>query len=170
VLNDNDLTGAGWRVSGNFNHTWRLSNKRLVRTGLPEVDLLRGGTAGNNASSRHEVQGRAGVARNGTGLQLNFNWRGASRIDSGTVNAPNELKFSPFLRFDLQLFANLDTYFPGHELLKGVRVSLNADNLLDEKQRVRDQNGVTPLRYQPYLLNPLGRVIGLSLRKNFQQQ
>jgi hypothetical protein len=41
------------------------------------------------------------------------------------------------------------------------------DNLLDAKQRVRDENGLTPLRYQPYLLNPTGRVMGLSVRKTF---
>jgi hypothetical protein len=161
-----DLGGAGWRLSGNFNHTWLLSSRRLARTGLPEVDLLSGGTAGYNAASRHVVQARLGLAHNGTGLQLNTNWRSAARITGGTVSAPNDIQFDAFLRLDVSAFTNLDTVFPGSALAKGMRVSLGVDNILDEKQRVQDANGNTPLRYQAYLLNPAGRVIGISLRKN----
>jgi hypothetical protein len=162
-----DLSGAGWRLSGNFTHTWLLSSTRLARAGLPEVDLLSGGTSGYSAASRHNVQGRLGLARNGTGLQSNWNWKSASTISGGTASAPNNIEFDSFLRIDVSAFSNLDTLFPGKPLLKGVRVTLAVDNLLDSKQRVTDQNGDTPLRYQPYLLNPTGRVIGLSLRKNF---
>jgi len=32
---------------------------------------------------------------------------------------------------------------------------------------VRDSSGATPLRYQPFLLDPLGRTVTLSLRKVF---
>jgi hypothetical protein len=164
-LDTMDLTGAGWRISGNFTHTWLLTSTRLARAGLPEVDLLSGGTAGYNAASRHNVQSRLGMAHNGTGLQLNLNWKSASRISSGTT-AANDIVFSPFLRMDVSAFTELGNRYPGNPLLKGVRVSLNIDNLLDSKQRVQDQNGDTPLRYQPYLLNPTGRVIGLAVRKS----
>jgi iron complex outermembrane recepter protein len=169
ILSDDslDLTGAGWRLSGNFTHTWLMSSTRLAREGLPVVNLLSGGTSGYNASSRHSVQGRVGLAHNGTGLQANLNWKNASTISGGTASAPNNIEFSPFLRLDVSAFSNLDTLFPGKPYLKGVRVTLGIDNLFDSMQRVRDQNGDTPLRYQPYLLNPTGRVIGLSLRKNF---
>jgi hypothetical protein len=168
LADDNmDLSGAGWRLSGNFTHTWLLTSTRLARAGLPVVDLLGGGTSGYSAASRHSVQGRLGLARNGTGLQSTWNWKSASRISGGTASAPNNIEFNPFLRVDVSAFSNLDTLFPGKPLLKGVRVTLNVDNLLDSKQRVEDQNGATPLRYQPYLLNATGRMIGLSLRKNF---
>ena len=43
-------------------------------------------------------------------------------------------------------------------------MTLAADNLLDRKRRVRDSTGATPLRYQPYLLDPLGRTVSLTLR------
>ena len=161
-----DLNGAGWRISGNFTHTWLLTSTRLARAGLPATDLLSGGTAGYNAASRHNVQARLGLAHNGTGLQSNLNWKSASRIGGGTAAAPNEIVFSPFLRVDVSAFTELGSLYPGNTLLKGMRLSLNIDNLLDSMQRVRDQAGGTPLRYQPYLLNPVGRVIGLSFRKN----
>ncbi|MET0281058.1 MAG: hypothetical protein ABW278_08040, partial [Steroidobacteraceae bacterium] len=161
-----DLAGAGWRVSGNFTHTWLLSSRRLARAGLPEVDLLSGGTAGYNAASRHVVQARLGLAHDGTGLQWNTNWRSAARITGGTPSAPNNIEFASFLRLDVSAFMNLDTVFPASALARGMRVSLGVDNLLDEKQRVTDRNGNTPVRYQAYLLNPAGRVVGISLRKN----
>ena len=51
-------------------------------------------------------------------------------------------------------------------MMKGTRLTLAVDNLLDAKQRVTDETGATPLRYQPYLINSLGRVVSLSLRKS----
>lgn len=51
--------------------------------------------------------------------------------------------------------------------LRGARVSLNIINLLDERIRVRDALGVTPLAYQPGYLDPAGRTITLSVRKLF---
>ena len=48
---------------------------------------------------------------------------------------------------------------------KGLRITVAADNLFDPKRRVRDSGGATPLGYQPYLLDPLGRTVSLSLRK-----
>lgn len=161
-----DLGGAGWRVTGNFTHTWLLSSKRLARQGLPQVDLLAGGTAGYNAASRHNVQSRVGLAHDGTGAQFNFSWKSAARVTGGTASNPNNIEFDAFLRVDLSVFRNLDAVFPGNALAKGMRVSLGVDNLLGAKQRVRDRNGITPLRYQPYLLNSSARVVGISLRKN----
>ena len=67
----------------------------------------------------------------------------------------------------MRLFADLGTLAPGSSVLKGARLSLSVTNLLDSKQRVRDGNGLTPTRYQPYLLNPLGRAITVGLRKVF---
>ena len=67
----------------------------------------------------------------------------------------------------MRLFADLGTLLPGSRILKGARLSLAVSNLLDSKQRVRDGSGLTPVRYQPYLLNPLGRAITIGLRKAF---
>ena len=49
------------------------------------------------------------------------------------------------------------------------RVTLAVDNLLEAKQRVTDETGATPLRYQPYLIQGMafGRTVSLSLRKSF---
>lgn len=161
------LSGPGWRLNANFTHTWQLENRRLAREGLPVQDLLAGGPGTGSSQSRHAVNARVGTAYNGTGLQLAANWKSRTRFTAGTADDPNDIVFSPLLRLDLTGFADLGTVFPQKEMLKGVRVTLAAENLLDARQRVRDQNGHTPLRYQPYLLDALGRTVSLSLRKSY---
>jgi hypothetical protein len=164
------LSGAGWRFNANFTHQFQVAYKRLLRPGLPVVDLLSGSAGFGNGQSRHRVQSTIGLAHNGTGGQLNSNWTSSSFVNAGTSDAPNRIDFGSTLRFDLQAFTNLGTLYPGSKPLQGVRISLNVDNVLDFKQRVTDQNGVTPLRYQPYLLNSLGRVVSVSFRKAFNRQ
>jgi hypothetical protein len=166
LIGDN-LSGPGWQLNMNFTHQWAMAYERLMRRGLPKVDLLDGGAGFGTPQARHRVNGTLGLARNGTGMQLNGNWTGGSHLDTGTATAPSRLDFGDWLRFDLQAFANLATLFPGNKSMQGTRLTLNVDNLLDSKQSVHDQNGDTPLRYQRYLVNPLGRVVSLTFRKAF---
>jgi hypothetical protein len=42
-----------------------------------------------------------------------------------------------------------------------------ADNLFNQRQKVRDANGETPFRYRAGYLDPFGRTIRLELRKIF---
>jgi outer membrane receptor protein involved in Fe transport len=55
----------------------------------------------------------------------------------------------------------------GHPWAKGLRVSLAINNLLDTHQKVRDSTGVTPTGFEPGYVDPLGRVLTLSVRKTF---
>jgi outer membrane receptor protein involved in Fe transport len=48
---------------------------------------------------------------------------------------------------------------------RGLRLSFGVNNVLNSRQRVRDENGDTPLRYQPAYLDPLGRTVSISIRK-----
>ena len=63
---------------------------------------------------------------------------------------------------DLGELLNKDSGF-----FKGTRLSLKADNVFDGRRVVRDETGAIPLRYQPLLIDPTGRFIGLELRKLF---
>ena len=70
----------------------------------------------------------------------------------------------------MRLFANLGERFDlvaAHPWLRGTSVRLEVDNLLNARPRVRDGNRATPLSYQPGLLEPTGRTIGITLRKLF---
>ena len=142
----------------------------MIRQGLPELDFLSGSAASGGSGggrARHSVEAQAGYFNNGIGLRFSANYRSATRITGG----PNgDLEFEPLTTFDLRLFIN-----PGdnlalvakHPWLRGTSIRLEAKNLLDERQRVRDNFGMVPLGYQQDLLDPIGRTVGITLRKLF---
>jgi hypothetical protein len=84
---------------------------------------------------------------------------GASRLDFGALATFNLRSF-----IDLGRMGKLTRRAP---LLKGTRVAMGVNNLLDAIQKVTDQTGATPLRYQRGYLNPEGRVFSIELRKQF---
>jgi len=51
--------------------------------------------------------------------------------------------------------------------LKGSRLSLRINNVTNNIQKVRDQSGNVPLRYQPGFVDPRGRFVEVSFRKVF---
>lgn len=156
------------RFNFNIEHNWILRSVRRAQLGLPEVDLLAGGATGYGGGlARHTVRVSANLAGRGVGMQLFGTWRSATLIKAADMPSPNDLFFSAQTNIDIRLFADLSTLARGSPVLKGARLSVAVTNLLDSKQRVRDGNGLTPIRYQPYVLNPLGRVITVGLRKAF---
>jgi hypothetical protein len=156
------------RFNLSIEHNWTIRSVRRAQLGLPEIDLLAGGATGYGGGlPRHTLRVSANLAGRGVGMQLYGTWRSATLIKSADTPSPSDLFFSAQTNVDMRLFADLGTLVPGSGVLKGARLSLSVTNLLDSKQRVRDGNGLTPIRYQPYLLNPLGRAITIGLRKVF---
>jgi hypothetical protein len=156
------------RFNLSVEHNWILHSVRRAQLGLPEIDLLAGGATGYGGGlARHTVRVSANLAGRGLGIQLYGSWRSATRISAAETPSPSDIYFSAQTNVDMRFFADLGTLLPRSGVLKGARLSLSVTNLLDSKQRVRDGTGLTPIRYQPYLLNPLGRVITIGLRKVF---
>ena len=156
------------RFNFSIEHNWILSSVRRAQRGLPEVDLLAGGATGYGGGlPRHTLRVSANLAGRGLGMQLYGTCRSATVIRSAETPSPKDIFFSAQTSMDMRFFADLGTLIPGRGVSKGARLSLAVSNLLDSKQRVRDGNGLTPTLYQPYLLNPLGRVITVGLRKVF---
>lgn len=160
---------GGGRIQFSLFHTLRLRETILIRGGLPELDLLDGSATGNRGGQpRHEIQLRTGYTRDGLGVRFHADWNSATRVDGAT---PAEtLFFDDFARLDLRFFANLGqmpSLVRGNRWLRGTRVSLRLDNILNARPDVRDANGVVPLGFQPDLLDPLGRTARIELRKLF---
>jgi outer membrane receptor protein involved in Fe transport len=68
------------------------------------------------------------------------------------------------------MFADLgrqDKLVKAVPFLKNARLSFSVNNVFDARQRVTDQNGQVPLRYQPYLIDPNGRTFQVEFRKMF---
>lgn len=162
--------GAGGRLQIGVFHTLALTDKIIIRDGLPELDLLNGSATGSRGGSpRHQVEIRAGVTRDGIGLRLNADWQSATTVRGGAAST-DQLRFDDFATVNLRLFATLGPQFKfvrDNRWLAGTRVTLSVDNLFDNRLSVTDASGGTPLSYQPALLDPLGRTVKLSLRKMF---
>ncbi len=160
----------GGRIQFGVFHTIALTDKIVIRDGLPELDLLNGSATGSRGGSpRHQVEVRAGVTRDGIGLRLNADWNSATTVQGGATSA-DALRFDDFATVNLRLFATLGPQFKfvrDNRWLAGTRVTLSVDNLFDSRLKVTDASGITPISYQPGLLDPLGRTVKISLRKMF---
>ncbi|HEX8573077.1 MAG TPA: TonB-dependent receptor [Allosphingosinicella sp.] len=164
--------GAG-RLQLGLYHTWHLTDSVLIRPGAAELDFLDGSAAGSRGGRpRHEVEFQAGLFKNGLGARLTANWQSSTFVRGGPVaggGTGDDLFFDDFATVNLRLFADLglQKFARGNRFLRGTRVSLSIDNLLDSRQQVRDRLGTVPLSYQPGYLDPLGRSVRLSVRKLF---
>jgi hypothetical protein len=167
------MGGPGGNGQGRWflgvNHTIELSNTVLIAEGLDELDLLEGDALAS-ALPRQSTSFRAGLFYRGFGFNVNGTYTGSSRIDGSGLAGSTDLQFNDIAKFDVRLFVDLnqqESLIREVPLLKNTRVSFSIDNLFDARQRVTDSDGNVPLRYQPYLIDPVGRFIGVELRKMF---
>jgi hypothetical protein len=166
--------GRGGRIQLALYHNWRIEDRILIRDGLPPLDLLNGSAVGSRGGQpRHELEFQAGIFKNGLGARLTGNWQSGTTVKGvpdGFGGTTGDLHFSDTTRFNLRLFADLGQQrdlVRKHPWLRGTRISLSIDNLLDSRQQVRDEAGLTPLSFQPGVVDPLGRSVRLTLRKLF---
>jgi len=158
------------RVFVSLYHTWRLQDEILLSSGGPTLDLLDGDAVDvRGGARRHELELEAGAFRSGLGARLSVRWQSDTELQ-GSGAANGDLTFSDLTTVSLNLFANLGDRFGGRNApvwLRGTRATVAVTNLFDSRQRVRDDAGLTPVSYQPAYLDPLGRVVSVSLRKVF---
>ncbi len=160
--------GGGGRIQLSLYHTWRFEDSVLIRQGVPELDFLNGSAASSRGGrSRHEIEAQANLSRNGFGGRLTVNWLSGTTVDNV---AGSNLNFSDYATVNLRLFANLGqqrSLVEAVPFLRGSRLSLSIDNVLNSRPDVRDAFGLTPDAYRPARLDPLGRTIRISFRKQF---
>jgi hypothetical protein len=160
--------GQGGRLSLSLYHSVNLKDEVLIRPGVPVIDYLSGEAVdGGRGRPRHQVELEGGWFNNGLGARVTGNWRSATEVAGGPSGS---LRFSPFARADLRFFANLGEQFglvAKNPWLRGAQVRLDIENIFDAKPRVRDGLGMTPINYQPDLLDPVGRTVQITIRKLF---
>jgi len=162
--------GSGrWNLS--FAYSRRLKEEILIRNGLSALDLLGGDATGTNGgASRHRIEAEAGLMKGGIGVRMSADYSSGSHVVGEPGTNGQTLRFSGLTRINLYTFIRPDQqpWLIRHApFLKNARIRLKIDNLLNARQKVRDQNGLVPLSYQARLLDPLGRVVSVSLRKQF---
>ncbi|WP_310474646.1 TonB-dependent receptor [Sandarakinorhabdus sp.] len=162
------------RVQLSLFHTWTFQNEIGIRPGLPVLDLLNGSAIGSSGGApRHQIEMRLGGARRGIGGSLGVNWQSGTSVlvdPSGATQSPNDLFFSGRTTANLRLFVDLGQRVDVVRkvpFLRGSRVSLRVDNLLNDRINVKNRLGAEPIGFQRDQLDPLGRTVTLSLRKLF---
>ena len=157
----------GGRLTFSLTHQLNLVDEVTIAPGVPKLDYLDGEPVSSlGGRPRHEVQFETGYYNNGYGARLQGNWRSGTTVESTS----GDLKFSPYFDLDLRLFSNLSENFDlvsKHPFFRGTSIRFDVDNVLNTRPKVRDASGLTPLSYQPDLLQPIGRTFGITFRKLF---
>ena len=167
--------GAGGGQDGRLRislfHTVYFDNRFLVRPGGPVLDFLDGASVnGAGGQPRQEVQAQLNIAERGFGAELNADWKSGTSVRGGLPGSVGDLDFSDLIKVNARVFADLNqrkTLIEQQPWLKGVRITLALNNIFDQRMKVTDQTGLTPINFQPAYLDPLGRTWRISFRKLF---
>ncbi|MEE9434801.1 MAG: hypothetical protein V3V15_11240 [Sphingorhabdus sp.] len=158
-----------WRVA--LYHTYQIQDEVLIAPGIPRLDLLDGSaTSRLGGTPRHRIELSGGIFHKGFGMFLTGNYRSATRADGSGLPGSSDLTFSDLAALNLRLFVNLDgqkNLTRKLPFLKRSRIALRINNIFGDIIDVRDENGLTPLSYQPSFLDPRGRFFEVSFRKRF---
>ena len=161
-------TFNGFRYFVSLNHTIELDNQILIAPGLDPLDQLDGEATSAFGFPRNNTRLEAGIFGSGVGMRLSGRYVGKTRLDGSGTTGSSDLFFDDLATFDIRLFTELGQLFGQEEgPLKNFRVSFRLDNVFDARRRVVDANGDTPINYQPFVIDPTGRYVGIDLRKLF---
>lgn len=162
---------ADGRLQFGIYHTLYHVDREQLSPGSPTLDLLNGAAAAKiGGQYRNEVEAKLGIAQQGFGARLAVNWREGTSVRGASASPAGDLRFSHITTINLHLFANLGQQkelVVSHPWLKGVRVGIYVKNLLDQRIRVLDVNDATPIAYQLGYIDPTGRTVMLTVRKQF---
>jgi hypothetical protein len=151
-------------------HTIFFDDRFLVRPGGPTIDLLHGDAGSSlGGQPRHEVEAQAGLTKNGYGVRLSADWKSGTTVVD-TTSPTGNLSFSDIAKVDLRVFADLSArreLIRKYPFFRGSRVAFALTNIFDQRAKVTDATGATPISYQPAYLDPVGRKISINFRKLF---
>jgi hypothetical protein len=142
----------------------------LVSPVGPTLDLLHGDALSGGGVARHTLSLEGGVFYNGFGTRLSGSYKSGTRVEGSGVPGSSDLRFGDLFTLDLRMFADLgrqEKLVKAAPFFKNARLSFSVNNVFNAHQRVTDQNGVVPLRYQPDLIDPTGRSFEIEFRKLF---
>lgn len=166
--------GGGGDGRGRWNlslyHTVRFEEAVQIAEGGPVLDLLDGDAISGGGVARHGIEFEGGAFYKGFGLRLSGSYTGGTEIEGTGLPGSTGLEFHPIARFDLRAFADLGqqrSLVEKVSFFENSRLSLRVDNVFDAQQRVTDEAGLVPLRYQAGFLDPVGRRFEIEFRKQF---
>lgn len=162
--------GGGGRWFFNLQYTRELQNETLIAFGGPLLDLLDGDALTGGGQARHRANMRVGVFYGGFGTFVTGNYTGSSSLQGSGLPGSTDLTFHDYAKVNIRMFVNLgqqESLIKKMPFLDNVRIGIAVDNIFDARQRVTDSAGDVPLRYQPLLIDPIGRRFEIEIRKMF---
>lgn len=162
--------GQPGRWSLGIYHTAQFESRVLVAPGGPVLDLLNGDALGSGGTPRHSIEFNGGLGYKGIGAFFQGSWNAPTRIEASGLPGTSDLRFGSVTNINLFMFMDFSArpkLVEAVPFLKGARVMLRFENLLNSRQKVTDGTGAVPLSYQADYIDPRGRIIGISFRKVF---
>ncbi|NKJ02067.1 TonB-dependent receptor [Novosphingobium sp. SG707] len=166
--------GRGGRYEGRWNlslyHTVYFVNRVQVAASGPSLDLLGGDALSGGGTARHSLEGEGGFFFKGIGLRMNGTWTAPTHVNGSGAPGSTDLRFGSLFKLNTRLFFDLGQQkrlVKETPFFKDARFSIGAKNIFNQRQRVTDSNGNTPLSYQPLYMDAQGRVIEVEFRKMF---
>ena len=148
---------------GGLGPTIRFADRLTLRPGTAPLDLLAGETLTGSTTPRIAGYGYGGLNYLGNGGTFDFYCLGGGRV-RGAVPAA-DLSFGALCRLNVSGSLSVHHFLPHQAWTRHFGLKLSVENLFDGHQRVRAADGTTPYRFQPDLLDPVGRTVSLTLRK-----
>jgi len=170
ALGDSQTKAMADRIEFSLFDTWYLRDVTLIRSGIPELNLLDGAPSDvTGGQPRHKIEFHTLYHRDGVGVLLALAWRSPTVVGSGDPAAAEPIYFSSLGTADLRVFLDLGRlpWTRDSSWAQGARASVAVTNLFDRRQWVHDDDGATPTAFEPGFLDPLGRVLTLTIRKVF---
>ncbi|APE29237.1 hypothetical protein [Aurantiacibacter gangjinensis] len=159
-----------WNWFAGFNYAYEFENTVLIAEGIPRLDLLEGDALSGGGQPRHTLRWFSGIFYDGMGVLPFARYVGPSRIEGSELAGSTDLFFSDLFTLDIRTFVDLgerDWLVEAVPFFENTRISFDVENVFDARQRVTDSNGDVPLRYQPFLIDPVGRSFEIEFRKLF---
>ena len=144
-----------------LNHSMRIKSQLQTRAGVPVIDRLEG-----SGQSRHTLSMQVTVGKRGLGTSLNGSWSSPARVS----NADRPFRFKPPMIFNASMFFEPDHIFGQPKkggLISNLKLSFDVQNLFNGYRRVTLDDGSVPAGYSREEIDPLGRVVRMTVRKRF---
>lgn len=167
------------RLTLSLYHTLRIKDEVQFRENGEVLDLLGGAALSRRGGQPvHEIEGRINLSRANYGGGLFVIHESGKTLDTSFFLADQEfdnLMFSPVTKTNLRLYYDLGRTAQGRRVSRkswrrDLRVTLDIDNIDNQRTQVTSENGDTPFGYEPDALDPTGRTVKLSLRKMFSSR
>lgn len=143
----------------------KFRDRLQLRPGAPELDLLRGATVTGGGIPHASAYAYAGLNYLGSGGTFDFWYGGGSRVRNPDPAA--DLALAPIFKLNIGMYISVHHFTPTQEWTSHMQLKVDLNNVTDARQSIRDRQGRVPYRLQPGFLDPVGRVVSVTLRKLF---